>query len=172
MPTTKFKSYQTGKTTHMRNHIYMIPNAYITYQLNDSLSIGIGSFSHFGLTTDWDDEWEGRFLSTYAELRTFSANPVISWQINPKLSVAVGGSVVYSDINMRKDLNPKPIPIKLGSVYFDAWDVGYSYNLGVRYKMNNNVTFGVSYRSSIDMRYKGNSHFKTSSFIRRFLPDN
>jgi long-chain fatty acid transport protein len=172
MPTTKFKSYQTGKTTHMRNHIYVIPNAYITHQLNDSLSIGIGSFSHFGLTTDWDDEWEGRFLSTYAQLRTFSANPVISWQINPELSVAVGGSVVYSDINMRKDLNPKPIPIKLGSVDLDAWDVGYSYNFGVRYKMNNNVTFGVSYRSSIDMRYKGNSHFKTSSFIRRFLPDN
>ena len=44
MPTTKFKSYQTGKTTHMKNHIYLIPNAYITHQLNDSLTVGLVLF--------------------------------------------------------------------------------------------------------------------------------
>ena len=142
MPVTKFKSYTTGKTTDMRNHIYFIPNAYITHQLNDSLTVGIGSFSHFGLTTDWDDDWEGRFISTFAQLRTFSANPVISWQINPRLSIAFGGSVIYSDLTQRKALNPKPIPIKLGMVDLDAYDVSYSYNFGLLYEINRHLVFG------------------------------
>lgn len=172
MPVSKFKSYQTGKTTHMKNHIYLLPNAYITHELNDKLTIGIGSYSPFGLATDWNDDWEGKFISTFAQIQTISANPVISYQVNPDLSIAAGFCVIYSDVTQRKALNPRPLQIKIGSVNLKAYDVSCAFNCALLCKITDSLKWGVSYRSAIDLEYSGKAYFKTTRIFRRFLPEN
>ncbi len=69
---------------------------------------GIGVFLLYGLTSDWPNDWEGRYLATFAQLRSFYINPVISCQVTPALSIGGGVSTVYSDVLQRKNIRITP----------------------------------------------------------------
>ena len=171
IPHNKFKSDATGDTSHMKDHVYLLPAFFLTHAINEKLSLGFGSFSHFGLFTDWHDNWEGKFISTFAKLRTFFVNPVISWQVHPKLSLAAGFNVVYSDLRFKKALNIKPLPIELGRADLDADGIDYGFNLALLYQMTERIKLGVSYRSSIDIEYEGDADFKANPLLKPLLPE-
>jgi long-chain fatty acid transport protein len=66
MPTMQFQSNgnavmgsYSGETSKIKDHTWVIPNAYVTHKINDIVSVGIGSFSHFGLGVEWGDYWGG-----------------------------------------------------------------------------------------------------------------
>jgi len=171
IPRTKFKSATTGKTTHMKDHTYLLPTLYLTHKINERLSLGIGSFSHFGLSTDWPDDWEGNFISTFAELRTFFINPVVSYQVNDALSLAVGFSPVYSDLRFKKALKIRQLPLNFGNADLDADGIGYGFNLALFYRMSDRIKFGLSYRSAIDIDYEGDADFNANQLIKFLLPE-
>ena len=171
IPRTKFKSATTGKTTHMKDHTYLLPTVYLTHKINERLSLGIGSFSHFGLSTDWPDDWEGNFISTFAELRTFFINPVVSYQVNDTLSLAVGFSPVYSDLRFKKALKIRQLPLNFGNADLDADGIGYGFNLALLYRMSDRIKFGLSYRSAIDIDYEGDADFNANQLIKFLLPE-
>ena len=171
MPRTKFKSFTTGKTSTMKDHTYLLPSFYLTHKLNEKLSFGMGSFSHFGLCTDWHDNWEGRFISTFAELRTFFLNPVISYQVHPRLSLAAGFNAVYSDLRFKRALNLKPFPLEVGRGDIDADAIDYGFNLALLYHLTDSIKLGVSYRSAIEIEYDGVADFKASSLLKPLLPE-
>jgi long-chain fatty acid transport protein len=171
IPRTKFKSAATGTTTHMKDHTYLLPTVYLTHKINERFSLGIGSFSHFGLSTDWPDDWEGNFISTFAELRTFFINPVISCQVNDALSLAVGFSPVYSDLRFKKALKIRQLPLNFGNADLDGDGIGYGFNLALLYRMSERIKAGLSYRSAIDIDYEGDADFNANPLIQFLLPE-
>ncbi|MCP4691207.1 MAG: hypothetical protein GY859_24385, partial [Desulfobacterales bacterium] len=73
--------YYTERNTDAKELTFFIPSAYATHQLKDGWSIGVGTFSNYGLTTEWNDDWEGRFItgSVKSEIITLTANPVLAY---------------------------------------------------------------------------------------------
>ncbi|MBW2476235.1 MAG: outer membrane protein transport protein, partial [Deltaproteobacteria bacterium] len=51
---------------------------YYTHQANDTLTSGIGIFFPFGLSSKWDDDYEGRYIGTEGDVLTMNINPVLS----------------------------------------------------------------------------------------------
>jgi long-chain fatty acid transport protein len=170
IPRTSFKSDATGGTSHMKHHAYLLPTAYVTHQINERFSIGIGAFSHFGLSTDWNDDWEGRWISTFAELRTFFINPVVSIRINPALSVACGVSPVYSTLRFKKALQLAPRQRSLGTADLEARGSACGFNLALLYQAHEHITCGISYRSAIDITYDGDADFMVTPLLKPLLP--
>ena len=171
LPTGSFQNLQSGKKTHMREHIYSIPNFYITHRINDTVSLGLGAFSYLGLATDWPDDWEGKFISTYAHLKTYFVNPVISFQVVPELSIAFGIAPFYSDLRTKKALGISPSPFTLGSADLKADGIDITYNFALLYKISKRINFGFSYRSGAKIKYDGNIHFKASPVLAKLLPE-
>jgi len=166
---SKFHSTQTGKTTAQDDHVFILPSFYITKKINDQWSVGVGSFSHFGLTSDWPNNWEGRYLATFAQLRSFFINPVASYQITPKLSLAAGINGVYSDVLQRKNINLMPLPD--GRARFKGRDLGWGYNLALLYRITDKLKFGLSYRSKVAMHYEGDIKFHVPRFLKEIVPE-
>ena len=75
MPTMQFQSNGNvimgsypGEAVKIKDHTWVIPNTYVTHKVNDKVSIGIGSFAHFGLGVEWPKYWGGRFTpGTYKD---------------------------------------------------------------------------------------------------------
>ena len=170
MPQTSFKSAMTGSKTDMNSHIYLLPNIFVTHKINDKFSAGIGFYSLFGLSVDWPDDWEGKYLSTFSALRSFYLNPVISWQVIPEFSLALGGSLIYSDVEQRKALSFAPLPVHDGKVKLDADGISGGYNVALLYHANNHVDVGISYRSKVSLTYKGDVKTKAPSHLASFIP--
>lgn len=169
-PFTSFKNEATGKETDMEDHIYFLPNFYITHKFNDKFSGGVGLFSLFGLATDWPDDWEGRYLSTFAELRSIYINPVISWQINSQLSTAIGLSFISSEIKQEKAVSFWPLPIPDGRTKLDADGTSVGFNLALLYHFAPFFDLGVSYRSKVSIHYKGDVETKAPKYLSKVVP--
>lgn len=166
---SEFRSDQTGEKTHQNDHVFILPSFYATKKLNDKWSVGFGSFSHFGLTSDWPDDWEGRYIATFAQLRTFFINPNVSYQLTPGLSIAVGINGVYSDVLQRKHINLSPFPD--GRARFEGDDIGWGYNIALLYRITDKLKFGLSYRNEVPFHYEGDVDFNVPKFLKGLVPE-
>jgi len=73
-----------------------VPNAYVSGQLTDRIWLGVAFNVPFGLETDWDPAWVGRFHGTQSKVQTYNVNPTVAVKLNESLSV--GGGVSYQHL--------------------------------------------------------------------------
>ena len=53
----------------------LLPTFFLTHQLMDRVSVGIGMSAPFGLETEWDRGWVGRYHARLSRLQTININP-------------------------------------------------------------------------------------------------
>jgi len=58
--------------------------------LNDAVYLGIGLSAPFGLNTEYDPGWVGRFQSIKFDIKTYNINPSIAWKVNDKVALGFG----------------------------------------------------------------------------------
>src|SRR5438132_6657808 len=68
-----------------------VPNLYLGVPFTNKWSFGIGVNVPYGLKTDYDSDWLGRFQAIKSKLDTVNINPVISWE--PTKNLTPGGGV-------------------------------------------------------------------------------
>jgi len=169
-----YASYEntSGTKTDKEDQAFYVPNLFITHKMDDRISVGLGIFSPYGLSTDWPEGWEGRFVSKFAEITTVVVNPVVSWQITPKISVAAGFDYLKSDFCMEKSFDTSAYGDPEVKCKIDAPGKGKGYNLALFAHLTDNIDFGVSYRSAIKVKYAGDVYFTdVASFLTTFFPD-
>jgi long-chain fatty acid transport protein len=157
-PLRKFKSAETGETERTKSQVFYPSTLFVTHQLNNRFTAGIGIVSPFGLGTDWGKEWEGRYLATNSEMQTFNINPNIAWKVNDKLAVAGGLDLVLLDATLENNICF--LPLADGEQKFEGDGEGYGYNLGFVYCPSDDWSFGASYRNAIKVDVDGDATFK------------
>ena len=121
-----------------------VPSLFYVRQQNDRLWWGIGVFSRFGNSTQYDAAWPGRYNSYLAKITGITVQPTVAYKVTDKLSVAAG-----LDINfIRLEMN-KMVPIREWDVKLDGQNIAYGWNLGFNYDFTKNTSFAAVYRSSI-----------------------
>lgn len=75
---------------------HVLPNIYLTQPVfrnrpYGDLSVGVGLSVPFGLETDYDPNWVGRYSSLRTKLTTFDIQPTVAWRLFDRFSL--GGSV-------------------------------------------------------------------------------
>ncbi len=67
-----------------------VPNTYVSGQLSKRIWVGAGVNAPFGLETDWDPTWMGRFYATKSKVQTINVNPTVAVKVTDKLSLGAG----------------------------------------------------------------------------------
>lgn len=171
-PTMKFRSNGNsvmgsvaGETAQIKDHTWTIPDAYITHKVNNKVSIGIGTFAHFGLGVDWPNSWEGRFTPGTSKtiLVTTSVSPIMAIRPTEKLSIGFGPYIQHFDIDLNNyvligsDRTGYPVPpfsagrnlAQTARVRLTAKDWDWGWQAGIRAKITNRLAFGASYLSEV-----------------------
>lgn len=136
---------------------------YFTQSLGEKFSVGLGFNSPFGLGTEWDGNWVGKYKTTETEIRTFNVTPVVAYKVTDNFSVAAGFTVSYADVLIARKLQlmlaPPITPVVV--VYPDANlelegdDVAYGYALALFYKPIESLSLGLSFKSEIKYDFEG-----------------
>ena len=130
-----------------------VPNAYYATDINQNTRFGIGLASPYGLTTEYDANWIGRYHAIKSELITVEVNPVIAHRINDNLSVGGGVTLLKADADLSQAQFMGPgIADGLNRVEGDDTAVGFTLGLMVG---DENSRFGFGYRSAIDIEVEG-----------------
>lgn len=160
-PERKFKSDVTGRTFKAESDVLYPSTFFITHKFNDKISVGLGVFNPFGLRNKWGDDWEGKYITTNAEMQTFNINPAVSYQISPNMSFAAGLDFLLLDTILERKLNLGIVMPGLpdGNWKFDGDGNGIGYNFGILIEPHKDISIGLSYRSEIKVGIEGNNIF-------------
>jgi len=163
----------------------LVPNLYITAPLGNGLFAGLGINAPFGLSTEYEDNWKGRYHAIESELTTVNFNPSIAYKVNNRLSIGAGINLQYIHAKLTQaidqgslcaptqaQLQAAGVPgadpalcaglVPQGSDGFakaeaDNW--GGGYNVGILYEPTDDTRVGLSYRSKIKQQLVGNGRF-------------
>ena len=147
-------SNATGKEIQDAGIDDQVPALYLATPINDKTTFGLSITSPFGLSTKYDKGWVGRYRAIESSIATFNINPSLSYKINDKLSVGAGLQAQYYKAALTKAVYTGGADA-IGKVHGSDW--GYGYNLGANYKINDQLKFGIGYRSKIDYKITGTS---------------
>lgn len=162
-PHHDFHSDATGQSDKTDSVLFFPATVYVTHQYSDKLSFGFGVFTPFGLGTKWDDDWEGRYIVTEAEMQSLNFNPVASYRLTPSVSLAAGVSALYVDASLENRLNLSTLGFSDGKQKFSGDGIDYGFNLGLYWALSDTRSFGATYRSGIDVHLEGDVKFNLPS---------
>jgi len=153
--------------------VALVPNFYYTRAINSQWTAGVGINAPFGLTTDYEDGWVGRYHTLRSELKTVNINPSISYKASDTLNVAFGISAQYIDVTLTNAVDFGTIFAGAGrtpqgddgEVIVKGDDWGYGYNAGLLWQASPQTRIGVAYRSRIKYKLEGDADFRSSAAI-------
>ena len=152
----------------------IVPNFYWVKPLNDDTSFGLGVNSPFGLKTEYDDEWVGRYHAILSDLKTININPSLGHRVNDKISIGGGINIMLADVELSSAIDFGSICATIGAACaspgdpdldglgeleadnFD--DVGLGFNVGFTFMASDVTTIGVHYRSKVDIDVDGDAY--------------
>ena len=67
-----------------------VPHLFVNYRTSGSLAYGLGVYVPYGLTSQWSDDFPGRFSALKASLHTIYVQPNVSYAITDDWSVGIG----------------------------------------------------------------------------------
>jgi long-chain fatty acid transport protein len=170
----------------------VVPNLYWVASMNDNTKFGLGVNAPFGLETEYDDDWRGRYNSVHSDLRTVNVNPSLAYRVNDKLSIGGGLNIMYGHVDLSSMVDygavcvaaenavPPSLPagtcnavgglpqqadgkVKLSADNND--DISTGWNLGLMYQVSPQTSIGITYRSEIEMKVKGDANFRVPSNV-------
>lgn len=161
-----------------------IPYLYAMWDVSPDFKLGLAASSYFGLSSEWDDDWVGRYHALKSELVSFNLNPAMAYRINPKISIGFGLQAQYADIDVTSALDFGTIDQVLlggagggvpggsdGRLEVKANDWAYGVTAGLLLELDENTRLGVGYRSGLSHKLQGDAKFSYGGSVGQTVSD-
>ena len=163
------------------NEDVLVPNLYYAAELRERLHVGLGINAPFGLSTQYDKDWPGRYHALDSDLVAINLNPSLAYQVSDHLSLGAGLNAQYADAELTSAVDAGGlcqaqelagnVPAGtctasglapqasdgLAEINGDSW--GFGFNLGLLYQPIDGTRVGLAYRSQIDQDVEGEADF-------------
>lgn len=163
----------------------VVPALYLAVPLNRQWTFGMGVNVPFGLKTEYDSDWIGRFQAVKSEVKTLNVNPAVSFRLSDRVSIGAGVNWQRITATLTSRVNyagafaqgvgqgvaagqiPAPIAPTLiaaaaalesgASVRGD--DSAWGWNIGALFDVDPQTRVGFQYRSKLKYDVKGSVDF-------------
>lgn len=155
----------SGTTGRYRAHAFVPPNAYLVVPVGSNITFGVGVMTPYGLRTNWEEPWVGRFVSRDANVKLLSVQPSLAWQTSDG-RFAIGGGAEYRRSKISLNRNNGAFNPFIGQVSDTAnaylssdWKAKWTWNVGLLFKPSNAFRVGLNYRPGTTVDYTGSATF-------------
>ncbi len=168
-----------------------VPSFFYANKLNDKWTFGLGVTVPFGLGTEYDENWVGRYHAVKSEIKTLNINPSASFKVNEKFSVGFGVSVQRIEATLSNNIDSVATcraittvancdsvgltAVNIGNVSFDSKqsltgdDWSFGWNFGLLYDISDKTRLGLAYRSQVAHTLEGDVDFTVNANLQAFL---
>ncbi len=141
----------------------LIPNFYFAKAISPDIHLGIAISPLFGLKTEYDKDWFGRYQAIKSDLKTISINPSIAFKASDQISLGFGVSAMRAEAELTNAVdfgtllgNPQK---RDGMAAIKGNDWGFGWNAGAILQASKTTRIGLSYRSKIHEKLDGTISF-------------
>lgn len=158
---TNTQTFNNGSYKDMAQDAF-VPNAHAVWKLNDQLNMGISITSPWGLVTDYEPDFAGRFYGTTSKIKTINIKPVLAYRFDNGLSVGAGPQIQQMDASLARSV-PNLAGAGEGNseVSGDSVDAGWA--AGINWEVIDGTKIGLSYNSEIKHELDGKIDFDTAA---------
>ncbi len=143
-----------------------VPAMSYVRKLDNGVALGAMVSAPFGLKTEYEDGWVGRYLAHTSDVRIVDLTLSGAIDVTDRFSVGIGAIVSRADVTLSKSVDfgalvasggvPGFLPQSAdGFVEVQGDDNGFGWLVGAHFRPTDNVAIGVSYRSEIDYELTG-----------------
>ena len=186
LPSTKFENTASAPATLSNPTLTgdggdagksaVVPSGFFAMDINSRLNFGIAVNSPFGLKTEYDQDWIGRFQGISSEVKTVNINPAVSYKFSDSASVGVGINYQHGKVDLLTAVNYSAAAFSAGGlaalgavggpgvegqnrteVDGDAW----GYNIGALFNVTPVTRIGIHYRSELKYSLDGTTSFSS-----------
>ncbi|EGR4341133.1 TPA: outer membrane protein transport protein [Vibrio cholerae] len=163
---------QLGKTHASSNdfaHDAVIPNFYLSRQLNEQVALGFALGTNYGMETDLGTEFAASHFGNQASVISKEANLNIAYQILPQLSIGGGVRYVMGEGHFgatapAKNLIRHPVTNNVMTLpkgttlkYMEGEDNSWGWQVGSAWQINQDHRVGFAYKSEVVMDFEGHA---------------
>ena len=136
-----------------------VPMGYYVKPIDDKWALGVGVYVPFGLITDYESGFQGRYHGDYSEVRVITVQPTVSYRFNDKLSVGFGPTINRIDGELQS-ATISPIGGNDGRVKVKGDDTAVGFNAGILYEFTPHTRMGLTYHSKVEYTLEGDTELK------------
>ncbi|HTA64355.1 MAG TPA: outer membrane protein transport protein, partial [Xanthomonadaceae bacterium] len=158
-----------------------VPAFYAIFPMGNGFTFGAGFTSPFGLKTQYDPGWVGRYEALKSELETFDVTLAGSYKFDDMFSL--GASVIYQRANAelsnavdfatvvdsQEPVGAPPLfapQSEDGNADIKGHDSSFGWDVGLLFRPTQDTNIGVNYRSKIDHTIDGHAYFSVPSAVQ------
>ena len=136
-----------------------VPNIHYVHPINDQWWIGASATTNYGLATEYSHNYAAGPYAGETDLMTSNLNLSTAYRLNDHFSFGVGFDAVYARAKIERYAGETfaqyRLPADTQISYLKGNEWGYGWNAGILYEVDKNNRFGLSYRSEVDIDFKG-----------------
>ncbi|MEJ7746397.1 MAG: outer membrane protein transport protein [Luteimonas sp.] len=159
-----------------------VPSSSAIFPIHEASGLTIGAMisAPFGLKTEWEDGWVGRYNAITSEVTVVDLTLSAAVDITDRFSVGAGFIYERAEVKLSNDIDfgsgicalsislcttPSPATAAFGPqkndgrVVVEGDDTGVGFVVGMQFRPTDSVTIGYSHRSEIDYNLTGDADF-------------
>ena len=165
----------------------VVPNVYFSMAVTPQVWIGLGINAPFGLKTEYEPTWLGRFQAIKSEIKSVNINPSVAYKVSESLSLGAGLNYQKLDGELTSSVNYSaaafaaggaPLLTAIGGPNVEGVttvkgdDATWGYNLGALIELNKSTRVGLAYRSAMKYELDGTVTFSNRpALLAAAIPD-
>lgn len=136
-----------------------VPMGFYVKPIDDHWAFGLGVYVPFGLITDYENGFAGRYFGSKSEVQVITFQPTVSYAFNDKVSIGFGPTINRIDGSLESNLSiTQALPD--GKVKIKGDDTALGYNIGLLVQATDTTRVGLTYHSKVDYKLEGDTKVK------------
>ncbi|MBY8137322.1 outer membrane protein transport protein [Vibrio fluvialis] len=146
----------------------VIPNFYISHQVNEKWALGLAFGTNYGMETELDSGFSASHFGDEAMVTTMEANANIAYQLTE--TVSIGGGIRYvmgeGHFGAKSPSQTEALGLTKGTTlkYMEGDDTSWGWQAGAAWQMTPNNRVGFAYKSEVDLKLSGSANMYVQSY--------
>ncbi|MDE1317205.1 outer membrane protein transport protein [Vibrio aestuarianus] len=144
-------------------HDAVIPNFYLSHQVNEKLVLGLALGTNYGMETELDNNFAASHFGNEAMVKTMEANVNVGYQVTP--TVSIGGGVRYVigeghfGATVPAHTAARVTNLNQGDTlkYMEGDDTSWGWQVGTAWQINDKNRIGFTYKSEVKLKLEGHA---------------
>lgn len=131
-----------------------VPNFYSVYRFSEDFAFTFSMTAPFGIGTEYDSDWVGRFQGIKSRITTIDLNPSVAWKVTDWFSVSAGASAQWMHAQLTQATYLGFGRETVTTLTGDSWSAGANLGATINYAEGGRV--GFSWRTKVSHDLTGN----------------
>lgn len=176
----------------------LLPNFYYVAPINDQWSYALSIGVPFGSSTEYDQNWKGRYTTVKSGINVIDINPSVAFRVSEKVRLGFGVSLQRLSAELESAVDSGAVCFGLaaspatsfgqaecfnagllpGDVDNDGYgaitgdSIAFGFNLGALFVPKDGLKIGIAYRHSTDHELDGDADFTVNDSLQTVLDSN